>query len=66
MFSCVSNLGIFLDKSIKKVAGRGDLAEADGLLVLFWQSLTELSERTEDNLSWRGGEFIYCDLPCLF
>ena len=37
MFSCVSNLGIFLDKGIEKVAGRGDLAEADGLLVLFWQ-----------------------------
>ena len=37
MFSCVSNLGIFLDKGIEKVAGRGDLAEADRLLVLFWQ-----------------------------
>ena len=26
-----------MDKSIEKVAGRGDLAGADGLLVLFWQ-----------------------------
>ena len=62
MFSCVS----YMDKSITKVAGRGDLAGADGLLVLFWQFSVFLRLRGQrtTSLGEEENSFIATYLAC--